>query len=88
MPSIAKPAASFLKRISRHTSIVENGCIECQTQNARSRKSHLASGAKKISVNDENDVVLVDWNLGYGVTVTFTSVVVQQHTSPPPPSPE
>ena len=26
--------------------------------------------------------------LGQGVTVTFTSAVVQQHTSPPPPSPE
>jgi hypothetical protein len=24
----------------------------------------------------------------YGVTVTFTIVVVQQHTSPAPPSPE
>ena len=24
----------------------------------------------------------------YGVTVTFTIAVVQQHTSPPPPSPE
>ena len=24
----------------------------------------------------------------FGVTVTFTTAVVQQHTSPPPPSPE
>jgi hypothetical protein len=28
------------------------------------------------------------WTGFQGVTETFTSAVVQQHTSPPPPSPE
>ena len=54
MPSIARPVASFLKRISSRISIAENRRNQRRRMNAHSRKTDLTAGAQGIHGEDEN----------------------------------